>query len=257
MSLLSMAVFDTDENKRSELTYQTLYSIRRTVDLSKHRLIVVDNGSCRRTKEMLSSMSEERHFEFDVIWLPDNIGTAGAINEAWKRKRVGENLIKMDNDVVIHTKGWVDEMDRAIERDPQIGIIGLKRKDLIETPFRTDDFKSELFMLPHEPYEPWIIVEKAKHIMGTCQMYSAELIKKIGYLYQPSLYGYDDVLASYRSKLAGFYNCFLPHIEMDHIDNTPTDYWQWKRDEAAKVDIQHQRIVNEYLTGKRPIYHHV
>ena len=126
MSLVAMAVHDTDENQRSEYTYQTLYSLRRTVDLHKHRLFVIDNNSCRRTKEMLEVMSKERHHKFTVITMPENVGTAGAINQAWKHKRTGENLIKMDNDCVIHSAGWVDEMDRAIERDPNIGIIGLK-----------------------------------------------------------------------------------------------------------------------------------
>lgn len=253
--MIAMAVHDTDENERSEYTYQTLYSLRRTVDLHKHRLFVIDNNSCRRTKDMLDVMSKERHHEFTVITMPENVGTAGAINQAWKHKRIDENLIKMDNDCVIHSSGWVDEMDRAIERDQNIGIVGLKRKDLIENPWRNDDYKSELVMLPHKDFEPWIIVENVKHVIGTCQMYSAALIEKIGYLYQPSLYGYDDVLASYRSQVAGFYNCFLPHIEIEHIDNRETPYWQWKRNEAAKGDIEHQRTVHEYLTGKKPIYY--
>ena len=253
--MIAMCCHDSEENERSEYTYQTLYSLRRTVDLHKHRLFVIDNNSCRRTKEMLEVMSKERHHKFTVITMPENVGTAGAINQAWKHKRTGENLIKMDNDCVIHSSGWVDEMDRAIERDPNIGIIGLKRKDLIENPWRNDDYKSELVMLPHKDFESWIIVEKVKHVIGTCQMYSAALIEKIGYLYQPSLYGYDDVLASYRSQVAKFYNCFLPHIEIEHIDNRETPYWQWKRNEAAKGDIEHQRTVHEYLTDKRSIYY--
>jgi len=250
-----MAVHDSDENQRREYNYQTVYSLKRTGDLHKHRLFVIDNNFCRRTKEMLEVMSKERHHKFTVINMPENVGTAGAINQAWKHKRTGENLIKMDNDCVIHSSGWVDEMDRAIERDPNIGIIGLKRKDLIENPWRNDDYKSELVMLPHKDFESWIIVEKVKHVIGTCQMYSAALIEKIGYLYQPSLYGYDDVLASYRSQVAKFYNCFLPHIEIEHIDNRETPYWQWKRNEAAKGDIEHQRTVHEYLTDKRSIYY--
>lgn len=255
MSLISMAVFDTEENQKSELTYQTLYSIRRTVDLHRHRLFVIDNNSCRRTKEMLDVMSHERHHEFTVITLPENIGTAGAVNLGWKHKLPGENLIKMDNDVVIHSSGWVDELDRAIERDTAIGIIGLKRKDLIENPWRDDDYKSELIMLPHKDYEPWIIVEKVNHVIGTCQMYSAALIEKIGYLYQPTLYGYDDVLASHRSQIAGFYNCFLPHINIDHIDAKETPHWKWKHEEADRGNVEQQRTVWEYRNGKRLIYY--
>jgi len=255
MSLISMAVYDTEENQKSELTYQTLYSLRRTVDLNKHRLFVIDNNSCRRTKDMLDVMSKERHHEFTVITLPENIGTAEAVNLGWKHKLPGENLIKMDNDVVIHSVGWVDELDRAIERDKTIGIIGLKRKDLWENPFRNDEWHSDLKMLPHETGEAWIIVEEVKHCIGTCQMYSAALIEKIGYLYQPGLYGYDDVLASHRSQIAGFYNCFLPHIEIEHIDQHETPHWQWKRDEAEKKNVEQQKLVWEYQNKKRSIYY--
>jgi hypothetical protein len=38
---------------------------------------------------------------------------------------------------------------------------------------------------------------------------------------------------SVRSKLAGFKNCFLPHIEIDHLDEGGNNYTQWKRDEAS------------------------
>lgn len=255
MSLIAMAVHDTVENKRSEYTFKTLLSLAATVDFTKHRLIVVDNGSCDKTKEILYEASQwhigiVENFNITVIRLKENIGTARAINRAWEMKLPNENLIKMDNDVVIYSDGWVDEMDRAIERDRNIGIVGLKRKDLIENPWRDDDYKSELKMLPHKDGEPWIIVEQVKHVIGTCQMYSAALIEKIGYLYQPNLYGYDDVLASHRSIIAGFYNCFLPHIEIDHIDTRETPYWQWKRNESAAANFEHQNLVHEYLNGK-------
>ncbi len=62
--MIAMCCHDTDENERSEYTYQTLYSLRRTVDLHKHRLIVVNNNSCRRTTDMLEVMSKERHLEY-------------------------------------------------------------------------------------------------------------------------------------------------------------------------------------------------
>ena len=252
MSMIAMACFDTEENQRSELTRETLYSMSKTVDLIKHRLFIIDNGSCNETKDMLRVAKHSINFE--LITLPENIGTAAAINLAWKHKRYGENLIKMDNDVVIHQAGWVDEMDRAIKRDPLIGVIGLKRKDVWETPNRDDEWHSDLVMLPHQDGHPWIVIEKVKHVIGTCQMYSAALIEKIGYLYQPGLYGYDDVLACHRSHVAGFYNCFLPHINIDHIDQHETPHWQWKRDEAEKKNFEQQKTVSEYLSGKRSIY---
>lgn len=110
--MIAMCCHDSEENERSEYTYQTLYSLRRTVDLHKHRLFVIDNNSCRRTKEMLEVMSKERHHKFTVITMPENVGTAGAINQAWKHKRTGENLIKLDyNCDVFQTIAFCPESD--------------------------------------------------------------------------------------------------------------------------------------------------
>jgi len=254
MALIAMAVHDTEENGRSELTEKTLNCLMKTVDWAKHRLIVVDNGS--KHKNGISQFANLfNSIRWELIILSSNIGTAKAINLAWKQRRPGEHCIKMDNDVVINSLGWVDEMEQTIQREPQIGIVALKRKDLWECPWHPEKhYRSELMMLPHEPGERWVIVERVRHVMGTCQMYNSALLDKIGYLYQPSLYGYDDTLSSYRSEIAGFINVFLPHIDIDHIDPGGTDYTEWKKQEAAEHSQDIVKIVDDYISGKRPIY---
>jgi GT2 family glycosyltransferase len=252
MALIAMAVHDTEENGRSSLTDRTIDSLMSTVDLTEHRLIIIDNASCVETKRILGYNESL----YEVITLPENIGTAKAINIAWKQRKPGEHCIKIDNDVVIHREGWVEEMEEAIARDQGIGQVGLKRKDLWESPDNPiSDRRSTLYMLPHQPGERWIVVEKSKHIMGTCVMHNSALLDKVGYLYQPSLYGFDDVLMSWRSNLSGFYNCFLPHIHIDHIDPGGTDYVKWKQDEAGKYGRQVSDIVDEYISGARPLYY--
>jgi GT2 family glycosyltransferase len=250
MALIAMAVYDTSQNGRTKYTQRTINSLKETVDFNVHRLVIVDNGSCEETKEFLKGIDFAQ-----VITLPENIGTAKGINKAWELRQPNEHLIKMDNDVEIYYTNWVDELEEAIERDTNIGIIGLKRKDLMENPFRNDMFKSELKMLPHQNGDRWIIVEKVDHVIGTCQMFNHRLIKKIGGLVQPGVYGFDDTLAAVRCKVAGFYSCFLPHIEIDHIDVDENPYWQEKRTLAsADMDAFH-KIKDEYLTGKKSIYH--
>lgn len=257
MALIAMAVHDTEENGRSELTRKTLGSISKTVDLSHDRLFIIDNGSFVETKLLLDAYKNTYSGQqISIITLPENIGTAKAINLAWKERKPGEHCIKMDNDVIINQSGWVDEMEEAIEREPQIGICGLKRKDLWQHPGHPDRmYKSELIMLPHEPGQRWIIAEKTRDIMGTCTMFNSALLDKIGYLFQPSLYGYDDVLASLRSNKAGFINVFLTHINIDHIDPGGTEYIDWKHKESGKVTQEVIKIIDEYIAGTRSIYH--
>jgi GT2 family glycosyltransferase len=252
MALIAMAVHDTAENNRTPLTLKCLISVCRTVSFSKHRLFIIDNNSCKETKEVLDSF---KHIEnIKVIHLPENIGTAAAINLAWKQRGITEHCIKMDNDVVIHNVGWIEEMEEAIRRQPLIGQVGLKRKDCWEHPAHENpDYKSVLIDLPHEPGQTWITVEKCKHIIGTCVMHSAALIDKVGGMWQPTLYGHDDVLMSWRSQIAGFINVFLRHINIDHIDPGGTAYQAWKEDEGGRNGKMVSDIVDEYLKGTRSI----
>lgn len=254
MALVAMAVYDTEENKRSGITDDCLDSVIGTVEIEKHRIVIIDNNSCSATKKVLDDYS---HYEnVHVITLPENIGTARAINQAWKLRRPGEHCIKMDNDIVINSLGWVDELEEAIRRDPKIGQAGLKRKDCWEWPGHEHaDWRSELHMLPHVPGEPWQIVEKVKHVIGSCVMHSAALLDKVGYLYQPSLYGYDDVIMSHRCHLAGFYSCFLPHINIDHIDPGDTPYQDWKQKHSGEVTQQVIDLVHEMYNGTKAIYY--
>lgn len=254
MAMIAMAVFDTVENGRSEYTQATLNSLSETVDRALHRIIVVDNASCDETKAVLNHYVKLGVID-QLITLPENVGTAKAINKAWELRQPNEHCIKMDNDVVIHSSGWVDELEAAIERDPNIGIIGLKRKDCWENPNHDNPFyKSELKMLPHESGQPWIVIEKVRHVMGTCQMFNSALLDKIGYLYQPTLYGFDDCLAATRSEVAGFYNAFLPHVEIDHIDTGETAYQGWKEKISGDAMVEFNRITQDYRNGKRPIF---
>lgn len=146
-------------------------------------------------------------------------------------------------------------MQEAIKRDPQIGIIGLKRKDLIESPWRNDQFKSEIRMLPHDPGQSWIIVEDVAHVMGSVQMYNPALLDEIGYLYQPRLYGFDDSLAAVRCRVAGFKNCFLPHINIDHIDPGDTPFQTWKHKVSGEDMPEYNRLKDGYQNGAIPIYY--
>jgi len=262
MALIAMAVWDTVENKRTRYTHETLHNLLNTVDFNAHRLIISDNGSCDETLDLYKRFF--LHFiekypynnKLRIIHNGKNLGTAEAINKAWRLREPGENAIKMDNDVVIHQSGWVDDLEFAIVLDSKLGIVGLKRKDCWENPEHKDPFyKSELKMLPHVPGCSWVVIEKVNHVMGTCQMYSSALLDKIGYLQQPSLYGFDDSWAAARCQVAGFYNAFLPHINIDHIDTGGTDYQKWKEHHASQQWKEYHEVLGQWRNGTRSVYY--
>lgn len=268
MALIAMAVYNTNENERYKETLKTMESLNQQVNWSVHRLVVIVNGPTDKlTRNILDSFSKEVNRStgpffplmaqrLSIIELPENIGTARAINRAWAQRVPGEVCIKMDNDVVINQPDWPDLLEEVFHRDTdkRFGICGLKRKDLLEDPYRNDWYRSELVMLPHEPGERWVIVEKVNHVMGTCQAYRPELLDKIGYLTQMgALYGFDDSLAAIRALAAGFHSCFLPWVDIDHIDHNEPKYIEWKLGIASQYMDRYNQLKFQYLRHEIPV----
>jgi GT2 family glycosyltransferase len=252
MALIAMAVNDSEENGRTKYTVETLVSLGNTVDYENHTLVIIDNNSCIKTKKELEYFRSRNDVWVKVITNTDNIGTAKAINQAWKLAAPGETLIKMDNDVVINNYGWVEEMETAM-RLGGYGIVGLKRKDLMQHPNAKDNWKTTLKMLPHTKGEAWIVVEESEDIMGTVQMFNPSLINKMGGLMQAGVYGFDDTLACIRAKLLGYKLAFLPHIDIDHIDVGGDAYTEWKRKYAEEKMKEFYAIKEGLINGTIPI----
>lgn len=249
-----MAVYSTETNGKDEYLAKTLESLKQTVDFKKHRLQLSINSSTEETKKIIFN------YIYDVVEKvhvnETNIGTAEAINKIWRERLPGENAIKMDDDIIIHSKDWLYLMEESIRRDRYIGQIGLKRRDLNESPDSQDPFyKSSLQMIPHKPGEKWIVVENVNHVMGTCVMHSSALLDKIGYLWQPGLYGFDDSFMSLRSKLAGFKNCFLTSVDIEHIDRGDTWFKTWKEEKAGQYWDAYKKAHREFSNGTKNIYY--
>jgi GT2 family glycosyltransferase len=248
MALIAMAVHDTAENKRTKYTKETLDSLINTVDYDYHRIIIVDNNSCEETKDILSYYQKHNNLWISVITNSENVGTAKAINRAWALRQPGETVIKIDNDCVINHFGWVEDMEIATLKG-NYGIVGLKRKDLMQSPNAKDNWKTQLKMLPHTKGENWVVVEESEDVMGTCTMFHPSLTDKMGGLMQAGVYGFDDTLACIRAKLLGYKLAFLPHINIDHIDIGGDAYTEWKRKYAGEKMKEFYAIKEGLING--------
>lgn len=267
MALICMCCYDTVENKRSDYTRQTLESLSKTVSWAKHRLIIIDNGSCQETKDMLAETVFGIHSSYKgligyhtyrptIITLDENVGTARAINMGIKLRKDNETVVKIDNDCVINFNGWADELEEAIKRDPTIGICALKRVDLEEHPeHELEHYRSRYYVLPREKGQSWLVGEHVQHCMGTCTLFNPLLLDKVGFMWQKGLYALDDFEIAVRCNMLGFKNVFLPHIPIIHVDTGETEYTHWKVKYAGEVwDATLERI-NNYKNGTIPIYY--
>ena len=259
MALVVLVTHCTEQNKRAPLLSRTLIMLNRTVDWSKHHIVIVSNNSDPCINIWLDSFAEDIDGEFrssrkerkvNIIYSPTNIGTARAWNLGRSMGGADEHTLKLDDDVDIYEDGWLDQMCMALERDPQLGGVSLKWRMLSECPdpsvlppnkraehpIGNMERKTELRFLPRLSTDDWwSIIEYSELMSGMCALYRKEALDQIGKMYQPKTYGFDDVLMCRRLKKAGWKLAFLPTIKVDHCDNTDTAYSQWKRNLASET----------------------
>lgn len=230
-----MCSYNTEENGKLSLLKQTLDSIFATVNFDNHRLFVINNSPDHKpTVLFLNGLLLERPFR--VITPSHNLGTAGGINLGIRERKSGEVVIKTDDDWSTEHRGWADELEQMIAKKPEIGILGLKRDDVY------GEMKEDGKLL-------W-----CHDIFGTCTAYNPAMLDKCGYLNQFSTYGFDDVLISVRSEVAGFKNAFMKDIKITNLDLVETEYTRWKRREAGIYLGEVGPLCDAYRNGTLSIY---
>ncbi|MBV9923428.1 MAG: glycosyltransferase [Acidobacteria bacterium] len=101
-----------------EFTFQCLRSLLREVNFKDAEVIVIDNASTDRTRELLS------HFRghVRVIGNEENRGFVDACNQGAEVAR-GRHLVFLNNDTAV-LPGWLDALVETVERDPRAGAVG-------------------------------------------------------------------------------------------------------------------------------------
>jgi len=225
MACIVQCIFATKDNKKLPIVKQCLISLAKTVDLKKHRWIIINNSCHKETSDFLDTFQQAIDGNVTVIHLRENIGTARGINIGLKTREPGEVVIKTDDDLSWSISGWVEQLEAQIKKHPDIGILGLKRDDIWQRP----DHENPAYRTKMEGK-----LEICHDIMGTCTAYNPAMLDKVGSLSQLSpRYGFDDSIFSVRSIAAGFRNAFLPHIKITNLDPGGTEYTEWKKREAG------------------------
>lgn len=237
-----MPIHDTEENGRFQYT-KTATSLLAATGFRK--VIFVLNGCCKQSSEHVKCL-QILHERITVISLSENIGTAQAVNAGLTLREPGEHAIKIDNDVTILDHHWKEVMQQVLD-NPNIGVACLKRKDLQDRPGHPD-FPTTLGLIGGGT-ERWTAIELCPVQMGTVMGVSGKLLDKVNNFYQPGLYGFDDYDMCLRSTLSGYTNCYIPCIDIDHLDTGGTEYTNWKVKTAGEGWEQMQERARFYENG--------
>ena len=135
---------------RIEMTQQCIQSLLDTANPSLYSLFIIDNGSTDGTPDYLNSLDHPCIEK--VVYNAENLGTARALNIGWKLAyERGQHVSKIDNDVTWYDNNWLDKMYYVIEKAEDVGLVGLKRRDLEEKPNHNDPFfRTWFYTLPND-----------------------------------------------------------------------------------------------------------
>jgi len=258
---------------RCEQVKQALESWVTNFNSALFDLIVVDNHSEDSTWNFLRRFSEK--VPCCVVRLSRNFGTAPALNLGWKLRHPEQHVIKADSDIVVRTPGVLKRMIAVADHCSAIGILGLRRPDLIEHPAHPDPFYRSQFAglkIGSTIY----VLEFVHHVMGSFTLYNKAVLPDFGYLYQfqdersGPAYGYDDALACFRMRALGKSVAFLrswaddllTSVEIEHVDPGESTgdpflcrYTRWKQQEAERVMERYKQLARQFLDGVRSSYY--
>ncbi|OGW75381.1 MAG: hypothetical protein A2Z72_02930 [Omnitrophica bacterium RBG_13_46_9] len=162
------------------------------------RLIIVDNASDEDTKRYLESLRVKFP---DIILVRNDVneGFVKAINRGIARSDA-DYLCILNNDTVV-TRGWLSEIVRVAEADPEIGIVNPSSNNLGQRPAPAEsiyEFSEKLKMY------------KGKYIdlgaaLGFCMFIKRTVVNRIGIFDEVFGMGnFEDTDFSMRAKREGF-----------------------------------------------------
>jgi len=202
---------------QAEYTEQCFYAlVENTGDDPDYEIVVVDNGSTDWTRYLLAA------FEGDIQVLRNdqNLGFARANNQGAEAAR-GEYLVFLNNDTVPRP-GWLREMVRLADGDPQIGIVGAKllypdTNQVQHAGLELKDGIPEHVFRGVDADDPRVDeVRNLDMVTGACMLVRRDLFEALGGFDTGHLNGVEDVDLCLRAREKGCQVVYCPTSVVEH-----------------------------------------
>ncbi len=220
-----------------EHTRLCLDSIRARTPLP-HELILVDNGSTDGTAEYFRSLAE-RQDNVTLITNGRNLGFAGGNNQGLAVAR-GDCVVLLNNDTVV-TDGWLEKMLAALQRHPDMGIVGPMSNYVAGPQLVKEVSYKNLEELPAFAAE-WSRAHAGQaqdigRVVGFCLLARRSVIERIGGLDEQFGSGnFEDDDFCLRAGFAGFRICIAQDAYVHHTGS--------RTFAGAKIDYRESMLRN-------------
>jgi glycosyltransferase involved in cell wall biosynthesis len=152
---------------RLGITSQNLKALFKTED--DFDLYIIDNGSIDGTRDYLKSLKDNRIKEIKL--LDENYGLIYAANYGISKRKKGQPLVNIDQDVHITSKNWVKNLESVVKEFPEVGLIGNVRSGYFE------ERNAKYEEIIRNGVKLW----KSNFILGCMMYHPAHVMDKLGY----------------------------------------------------------------------------
>jgi glycosyltransferase involved in cell wall biosynthesis len=220
---------------RLEYTKQCFESLQKTAGYPFEH-IVFDNGSTDGTKKWLES--NKVGFQYNII-SPDNKGISKASNlclEAIKKLGDIDIIVKVDNDCLFLTDGWLAKMVEIWKSNRMIALScyvqGLKDNPGGAARIGYGKIKGE-------------ILGMSKHLGGICHFVDAKAYDNFRWDEGDTLHGVQDLIFSHHLINSGYQMGYLENYYCEHIEGTDGQHQRYpeyfERRKSEKVNVYGQK----------------
>lgn len=228
-----------------DLVKQCATSIINSVTRTPFEIIVVDDGSPPPIQQQLKIFAEEVGIVF--IPKPANEGFSCTVNIGISAAR-GEHVILVNNDIIFHMSGWLENMLEVLESDPTIGIVGARLLYPDQTIQHAGVFPANNRFFEHRfrgfpaDYPPALAVENFHAVTGALMLINRKLIEEIGPFSEEYFIAFEDIDFCYRAKQQGWRIVYCGTATAIHLEgktrgtrlSNKNRFWRAKELEARR-----------------------
>lgn len=210
------------------LTIEALKALQKQT-FQDFEVILIDNNSSD------NSLNEIKNFlnlsllrkKTTIVELSRNRGFAGGCNEGFKYAK-GKYIVLLNNDAQ-PDKNWLDELIKAADKHPEVGICASK---IIAYGMNKIDAAGHLFTwflkgFKRGEEEPKDLYNIEEYVFGACggaALYKREMIDEIGFLDEDFFLIYEDIDLDLRAQLAGWKVLYVPSAVVYHKTHSTISY---------------------------------
>ncbi len=166
-------------------------------------VIFLDNASTDNSLEIAESFAKKKDLDTKIVALSNNYGFCKGNNIGFEYSK-GMYIVLLNNDTYV-LRTWLEELVKAMDSDPSVGICQSKIVDLRNKRIVYGNFlgiygerkSSELFKIAGD------LFEGAFYASGTALIIRRELVEMLDYLFDDKQFT-GDMDLSWRARLIGF-----------------------------------------------------